>query len=708
MRDHPLYRTWAAQSPWPAAWRAAQASGDTGLMPHQELAAQVAAATLRQLPGFLLASPVGAGKTRTALRVAALLEQPVSVLCPASLRPMWQEELAGSGEVFSYDALLHQSLPARPFWICDEAHELRNPDTRRHRALASLTGNAPLLLLTATPVQNGLHDLTALLQLFVSDATALAITGHPLATLLDSAHDEGLHLLLERVALRLSADRLAAATASATTPQRQRRYTRIAMTAPAADDLVWLDDAAEAAALHPAERPLLQATLLRRLLSSNEAAAASLARLERFLRRAAEAAAAGGTMDRRTFARTFADEREGGPAQLMFPFWYQSNDPPLPAPDALLERADRLAHHRRNALAQRYGDRDATRALCERLQAARCTVAFTDHLDTAQAAARAFRKVARVALWTGNGLHSDHLPTADLPTTLRNLRNAVEQSDGPWCLIATSVGAQGHNLQFADQLFHLDLPWNPARVEQREGRIDRPGGRARLPIFALTPPRPLEQRLRLLERLERKQQTAQAAALPLQPSETGDPWSPLLDLTIATHTPSPRLAPALTGEPPEQLLVAFTPLGPWLRRPGRVWRPLSAASIAALCAANLRALSPQEQQPLEPRATRWLALLAAEQAALARLAARPAPARLRQAARKSWKESGDWADAGLFDEARRALEPLERWSRADRPRGRSAAPTPQHEPPSPTPPHLWLEAAAPLLNSLLAERSTPS
>ena len=41
-------------------------------------------------------------------------------------------------------------------------------------------------------------------------------------------------------------------------------------------------------------------------------------------------------------------------------------------------------------------------------------------------------------------------------------------------LVATDAAREGINLQAAcADLFHFDLPWNPARIEQRNGRIDR-------------------------------------------------------------------------------------------------------------------------------------------------------------------------------------------------------------------------------------------
>ena len=41
-------------------------------------------------------------------------------------------------------------------------------------------------------------------------------------------------------------------------------------------------------------------------------------------------------------------------------------------------------------------------------------------------------------------------------------------------LIATDAAREGLNLQaHCADLFHFDLPWNPGRIEQRNGRIDR-------------------------------------------------------------------------------------------------------------------------------------------------------------------------------------------------------------------------------------------
>lgn len=52
------------------------------------------------------------------------------------------------------------------------------------------------------------------------------------------------------------------------------------------------------------------------------------------------------------------------------------------------------------------------------------------------------------------------------------------QSDGPKVLLSSEVGSEGIDLQHCRFLVNYDLPWNPMRVEQRIGRIDRLGQKA--------------------------------------------------------------------------------------------------------------------------------------------------------------------------------------------------------------------------------------
>jgi superfamily II DNA or RNA helicase len=67
---------------------------------------------------------------------------------------------------------------------------------------------------------------------------------------------------------------------------------------------------------------------------------------------------------------------------------------------------------------------------------------------------------------------------------------------GPRVLLSSEVGSEGIDLQFCRVMVNYDLPWNPMRVEQRIGRIDRVGQQAkRLSIVNFKVKDTIEERL---------------------------------------------------------------------------------------------------------------------------------------------------------------------------------------------------------------------
>jgi hypothetical protein len=100
---------------------------------------------------------------------------------------------------------------------------------------------------------------------------------------------------------------------------------------------------------------------------------------------------------------------------------------------------------------------DTKRYLQEQLGAA---IAFTDRADE------------RIAVYHG-GMGED------AREEVKRAFNEDPAAHPLRILIATDAAREGLNLQqHCADLFHFDLPWNPARLEQRNGRIDRKGQRA--------------------------------------------------------------------------------------------------------------------------------------------------------------------------------------------------------------------------------------
>lgn len=63
-------------------------------------------------------------------------------------------------------------------------------------------------------------------------------------------------------------------------------------------------------------------------------------------------------------------------------------------------------------------------------------------------------------------------------------------------MLASEVGAEGLDFQFCDTLVNYDLPWNPMKVEQRIGRIDRYGQkRPTIRIYSFVLEDTIEQRI---------------------------------------------------------------------------------------------------------------------------------------------------------------------------------------------------------------------
>ena len=108
-------------------------------------------------------------------------------------------------------------------------------------------------------------------------------------------------------------------------------------------------------------------------------------------------------------------------------------------------------------------------------------IIFTEYVDTqrylGEQLALAFRDVRdgtpfhlRIATLDGQPGNSEERDA------LKRRFNADPATEPVRILVCTDAAREGINLQsHCTDLFHFDLPWNPSRIEQRNGRIDRKG-----------------------------------------------------------------------------------------------------------------------------------------------------------------------------------------------------------------------------------------
>src|SRR5690606_39730513 len=117
------------------------------------------------------------------------------------------------------------------------------------------------------------------------------------------------------------------------------------------------------------------------------------------------------------------------------------------------------------------------------------------------------------ALITGSGSNKTTLKGlgADLNTLLtafspvskeRNKTNISDENEID-LLIATDCISEGQNLQDCDTLINYDIHWNPVRIIQRFGRVDRIGSQnAKIQLVNFWPQISLDDYINLKDRVE--------------------------------------------------------------------------------------------------------------------------------------------------------------------------------------------------------------
>lgn len=414
----------------------------------------------------LLADEMGLGKTVQAIVAAAALRKAadpvrrVTVVCPASLRGGWREEIrrwigeearllegpahtrdktirAGAPWLITHfeqvlrDWETHRDHPP-DLLIVDEAQRAKGLTTRTARVLKAIQARH-IFALTGTPLENRLEEAYCIAQL---------IDQRLLPPLWQIDRD---HFVREEKKKRVVMYRDLHSLRSRLAPAfLRRRKEDVALQLPARLQLVAL------VPMHPAVESSYYDVMhqVAIIACKKVILPADLERMQRLL--------------------VIARRACNGPHMLGI----EAN--PLEVP--------KLAE-----LKQALTD------LC--LGEGRKALVFSEWTDMTDAVELVCRKI-RLPVYHLNG----GVPVKQRPELIRGFHEHA----GPAVFLSTDAGGVGLNLQAAEVVINLDLPWNPARLEQRIARAHRIGSKRTVQVLLLVTEDTLEQRLLQVHETKRK------------------------------------------------------------------------------------------------------------------------------------------------------------------------------------------------------------
>jgi superfamily II DNA or RNA helicase len=537
----------------------------------------------------LLADEMGLGKTVQAILAAAALRQAerpvgsVTIVCPASLRGGWQDEIRRwlAEEATLLEGPAHaraRTIAGRPAWlVCHYEQVLRDHAHHRHHA-------PDLLILDEAQRAKGLRTRTARVLKSIAAPYVFALTGTPLENRLEEAYaiaqliDQRLlpplwqidrdHFVRDDRGRKVVMYRGLDALRSRLAPAFLRRRK---------EDV--LPD------LPGRLRSTVMVEMHEAVVATYDDVLAQVARI------AAKKVILPADLDRMMRLLVIARRCCNGPHML----GHEIDDRQVP-------KLQELREHLRD--------------LC--LGEGRKAVVFSEWTDMTD---RVEALCARLRLPAFH-LHGG-MPVRRRPALLREFA----ARSGPAVFVSTDAGGVGLNLQAADVVLNLDLPWNPARLEQRIARVHRIGSKRPVQEVLLVTRDSIEERIlrlhdakrNLLENIWAKrgedviaapggsgafQQMVRAllrTTAPVvdggdAPAPAGSPGPSGAPATARTPAPPPSPAPLHPRDRPQSPEQARSPVPPSL--PEASAPAADPASLAAAVASIAPTLPPEHRRSL--------------------------------------------------------------------------------------------------------------
>jgi hypothetical protein len=378
------------------------------------------------------------------------------------------------------------------FVIVDEAHHARNSKTARFRLLSQVIAGSEAILLTATPIHNRRSDLVALLSLFLGERAG-ALTPA-----------ERSRCLIRRDALQGSVKGMPSTDPVTFIRMRDdHRIPELLLSLPLP--------------LPPCDGndggALIAHSLIRQWASSDTALIGALKR--RLVRaESLSAALADGTWPSRNELLSWISGDDG--VQLGFAGMLAAKTANT---GEMLRVVGRHIDGLRQVLARaRASNSDFERAeLIRKIRSIHCgrsIVAFSQYADTVEGLFTRLSHDGQVCVLHGSGARVaggaiSRSEAIGRFAPVASGRASPKDAMAVTLLLTTDLLSEGVNLQDAGVVIHLDLPWTPAKMEQRLGRIARVGSLyERVQSYAILPPLSADEVVRIEAILRHKMKVA--------------------------------------------------------------------------------------------------------------------------------------------------------------------------------------------------------